>query len=246
MALPGGNRNGTAGGALLAACILVFAVPALAQQPPAPPPLPPARIIVSGEGSVTVAPDYAEITSGVTTQAKTAKEATAANSKAMAALDTALQNAGIAANDVQTFRFSVAPVYAPPQPNSAPKLVAYSVSNQVGIKVRQIDKVGEVLDSLIAAGATDAGSVQFLHSDMSKVLDQARQAAMADARRKAELYAQAAGLTLGGVAWISDLPPAAGPVPYAAARSFASAAVPISPGEDTLRVEVAVGFNAAH
>lgn len=243
MALPGGNRNGTTGGVALAACILALTVPAWAQQPPAPPPLPPARIVVSGEGSVTVAPDYAEITSGVTTQAKTAKEATDANSKAMAALDAALQNAGIAPNDVQTVRFSVAPVYGPPQPNSAPKLVAFSVSNQVGIKVRQIGRVGEVLDSLIAAGATDAGSVQFLHSDVS--LDRARQAAMADARRKAELYAHAAGLSLGGVAWISELPPSA-PSPPMSVRMYAASAVPISPGEDTLRVEVTVGFNVAH
>jgi uncharacterized protein len=230
---------------LVAACMLAATAPAKAQQPP--PPMPPARVIVTGEGSVTVAPDYAEITSGVTTQAKTAKDASDANSKAMAALNTALQNVGIAPADIQTVRFSVAPVYGSPQPNSVPKLVGFSVSNQLGIKVRQIGKVGAILDALIAAGATDAGSVQFLHSDTSKALDQARQAAVADARRKAELYAQASGLKLGGVAWITEEPAYAPPGPMGATRLFSAAAapVPIAAGEDTLRVQITVGFEVA-
>jgi uncharacterized protein len=234
---------------LLTACMLAAAASANAQQPPPPPgsPTPPARIIVTGEGSVTVPPDYAEITSGVTTKAKTAKEATDANSKAMAAINTALQSAGVAPADIQTSRFSVAPVYGPPQPNSVPKLVGFSVSNQLGIKVRQIGQVGAILDALIAAGATDAGSVEFLHSDTSKTLDQARQAAIADARRKAELYAQAAGLTLGGVAWITEEPAYAPSSPVGGVRMMAAtSAVPIAAGEDTLRTQITVGFNVAH
>ncbi len=66
-----------------------------------------------------------------------------------------------------------------------------------------------MLDKLIAAGATDAGSVEFLHSDTTKTLDRAREAAMADARRKAEVYAHAGGLSLGGVAWITEDAPIA-------------------------------------
>ncbi len=233
---------------LLAVCALTAAASAKAQQPAMapspPPPPPPARVIVSGDGSVTVPPDYAEITSGVTTQARTAKAATDANIKAMAAVNAALQNDGIAAADIQTARFSVAPVYGSPQPNSAPKLTGFSVSNQLAIKVRQIGKLGAVLDSLIAAGATDAGSVQFLHSDVSKALDQARQAAIADARRKAELYAQASGLKLGGVAWITEEPAYAPPAPIPAIRMLAASPVPIAPGEDTLRVHITVGFAA--
>ncbi len=230
--------------ALLAALVFGAAAPAQAQQPP--PPLPPARIIVTGEGNVSVAPDYAEITSGVTTRAKTAKEATDANSQQMAALNAALRNAGIAPNDIQTVRFSVSPVYGTPQPSSPPKLVGYSVSNQVEVKVRQITKVGEILDALIAAGATDAGSVQFLHADASKALDQARQAAVADARRKAEIYAQSSGLKLGGVAWITEEPAYAPPSPMSLRTFAASPPVPIAPGEDTLRVRITVGFEVAH
>lgn len=230
------------------AAAMIAATAAQAQQPPPPPPaLPPARIIVTGEGSVTVPPDYAQITGGVTTDAPTARAATDANSTLMASVNAALRKAGIAATDIQTSQFSVQPNYAPAQPNSAPKLTGFSVSNQVSVRVRQISKVGEVLDTLIGAGATEAGNVQFLHSDTSKTLDAARQAAIADARRKAEVYAQAAGIKLGGVAWISELPPNAQPVPYGAARAFApAAAVPISPGEDTLRTQITVGFDVMH
>lgn len=235
----------------LAACsaafVLAAVVPAWSQQPSPPPPMPAARVIVTGDGSVAVPPDYAQITSGVTTRAKTAKEATDANSKAMAALNAALQQDGIAQNDIQTARFSVSPVYGPPQPNGPPKLVGFSASNQLDIKVRQIGKVGELLDSLIAAGATDAGSVEFLHSNTSKALDQARQAAMADARRKAELYAQAAGLKLGPVAWITEAPGYAPPTPMGRVRMLAaSSPVPIAAGEDTLQVQITVGFEIAH
>jgi uncharacterized protein len=234
------------GAVLVAIVICAPAAPARAQQPPGPPPpLPPARIIVTGSGSVTVPPDYAEIASGVTTKAKTAKEASDANTKAMAALNAALKSDGIAADDIQTLRFSVSPVYGPPQQNAPPKLVGFSVANELGIKVHQIGKVGEILDSLIQAGATDSGSVQFLHSNTSQVLDQARQAAYSDARRKAELYAQSAGLKLGDAAWITEEPDYAPALPMAG-RAYAMAApVPISAGADTLRMQITVGFATA-
>jgi uncharacterized protein YggE len=230
---------------LFAACLGAVASPTQAQQPPTL--LPPARIIVTGEGGVHAAPDSAQIMSGVTSQAKTAQAATDANSKAMAAIDAALRGAGIAQNDIQTVRFSVSPVYGPEQANVPPKLVGFSASNGIRINVTPIGRVGEILDTLISAGATEADNVQFLHSNLSRLLDQARQAAMADAKRKAKLYASAAGLTLGSVAWISEEPLYA-PTPMIEANSFsaARAAVPISPGEDSLRMQITVGFEVAH
>jgi uncharacterized protein len=231
---------------LRAACCFAAVVLAPAAQAQAPKPAPEARIIVIGEGSVGVAPDYAQIRSGVTTRAKTAREATDANSKLMAALTAALLSAGVEQKDIQTSRFSVQPVYASPAPNTEPRLTGFSVSNQVGVTVRQIDKVGEILDRLIAAGATDAGNVEFLHSDSSKTLDRAREAAMADARRKADLYAHAAGLSLGGVAWITEDASYAPLMPKVAMmRTAAPAPVPISAGEDTLQVRITVGYDIA-
>ena len=204
-------------------------------------------IVVTGEGRVTVAPDYARIASGVTTRGKTVKEASDANSKTMAAIIKALVDSGVAQNDVQTSRFSVQPVYVPQEPRTEPKLAGYSVSNQIRAKIRQIDKLGEILDRLITAGATDVGNIEFLVSDPSKALDQAREAAIADARRKAEVYARAAGIRLGQVEWITEAS-GFGPVPLRGqgASATRAAAVPIATGEDTLEATVTVGFAIAH
>jgi uncharacterized protein YggE len=225
---------------LAAAAIFIPTIGARAQQAQS---APEARVIVTGEGSVSVAPDYAQIRSGVTTRAKTVKEATDANSKLMTAVTAALLESGIAQKDIQTSRFSIQPVYAPQEPRTEPKLVGYSVSNQVSVTIRQIGKVGEILDRLVTAGATDAGNIAFLVSDPSKALDQAREAAIGDARRKAEVYARASGLRLGRVEWITEDTGSAPPVP---ARVLAAPApVPIASGEDTLRVRITVGFDIA-
>ena len=205
-------------------------------------PGPEARIIVIGEGSVSAAPDYARITSGVTARAKTAKEASDADAKAMAAILAALQSAGIEQKDIQTSRFSIQPVYTSPGPNMEQRLSGFNVSNQVSVTIRQIDKVGDILDRLVTAGATDAGNVEFLHADPSKTLDRAREAAMADARRKAELYARAAGLALGGVAWVTEDSAASAFTPKVAMRAVLPGSVPIATGEDTLQVRITVGF----
>ena len=209
-------------------------------------PAPEARIIVIGEGSISAAPDHARITSGVTTRAKTAKEASDANAKAMAAILAALQSAGIEQKDVQTSRFSVQPVYTSPGPNMEQSLTGFSVSNQVSVTIRQIDKVGDVLDRLVTAGATDAGNVEFLHTEQSKTLDRAREVAMVDARRKAELYAHAAGLTLGGVAWVTEDSSAPLFAPKVAMRAAMPGGAPIATGEDTLQVRITVGYEIAH
>lgn len=205
-----------------------------------------ARIIVIGEGSISVSPDYARITSGVTTRAKTAKDASDANAKAMASVLAALQSAGVEQKDIQTSRFSVQPVYTSPAPNMEQRLTGFSVSNQVSATIRQIDKVGDVLDRLVTAGATDAGNVEFLHGDPSKTPDRAREAAIADARRKAELYARAAGVTLGGVAWVTEDSSAPLFAPKVAMRAAMPAAPPpIATGEDTLQVRITVGYEIA-
>jgi uncharacterized protein len=230
---------------LLAAFGLFAPGVAYAQQPSQP--ASEARIVVSGEGSVSVAPDYALLRSGVTSRAKTVKEAVDANSKLMAAVIAALKDAGIADKDIQTSRFSIQPVYAPQEPRTEPRLTGYSVSNQVTVTIREIGKVGDVLDRAIAAGATDAGNIAFLVSDPSKALDQAREAAVADARRKAEVYAKASGVRLGRVEWITEEAVGGPPMPMLAQRvtPMGAAPVPISTGEDTLRARITVGFDIA-
>ena len=216
------------------------ASPALAQQQSSGD----AGIVVVGEGSVNVPPDHAQIRSGVTTRAKTAKEAADANSKIMSAVTAALRDAGIAAKDIQTSQFSIQPVYAQSEPRTEPKLTGYSVTNQVIMKVQQIAKLGEILDRLVTAGATDVGNIQFLVAEPSKALDQAREAAVADAKRKAELYARASGLALGHIVWITEDASFAPPMPMKALQAGAARgiSVPISAGDDTLQARITVGF----
>ena len=231
---------------IASAAALVCVVPSVEAQPQQAQSAPFVGIVVVGEGRVTVAPDYAQIASGVTTRGKSVKEASDANSKTMAAVIKVLLDSGVAQNDVQTSRFSVQPVYLPQEPRTEPKLAGYSVSNQVRAKIRQIDKLGEILDRLITAGATDVSNIEFLVSDPSKALDQAREAAIVDARRKAEVYARAAGIRLGQVEWITEQS-GFGPIPLRGqgASAARAAAVPIATGDDTLAVTVTVGFTIA-
>lgn len=225
--------------------VAIATPPARAEQPS-----PEARIVVIGEGSVAAAPDYARIRSGVTMRAKTAKEATNATSKAMTAVIAALSAGGVETKDIQTARVSLNPIYESPEPRTPAKLAGYGAANQVIVTIRQLDKIGDILDRLIAAGATDAGSIEFLHNDLSKTLDRAREAAVVDARRKAELYAHADGQNLGPVAFITEDSNLSPPL-FKSARALAApgmmagAPPPVSVGEDTLKVSVTVGYDLA-
>jgi uncharacterized protein YggE len=227
--------------AILAAAVFFAAAPAWAQQPQS---RAEARVIVTGEGSVVAPPDYAELRSGVTTRAKTVKEATDANTRLMTAVMAALQESGVEPKDIQTSQLSIHPLYTTAQGNSEQKLSGFSVSNQVNVTIRQIGTVGAILDRLILAGATDVGSVEFLHADVSKTLDRAREAAVADARRKAEIYARAAGLELGRVVWIAEDSAAIPATEMKALRAVGgmAAPMPIASGADILQVRITVGF----
>ena len=113
------------------------------------------------------------------------------------------------------------------------------------MKIHQLSKLGDILDRLITAGATDVGNIQFLLADPSKALDQAREAAVADARRKAELYARASGVSLGRVVWITEDSGYAPPMLMKAMPAARAASVPIAIGEDTLQARITVGFDIA-
>jgi uncharacterized protein YggE len=206
------------------------------------------QILVTGEGSATIVPDLAQVRGGVSTRAATVKEASEANARTMTTVINKLVEAGIDRKDIQTAQFSIQPVYASSEPRAEQKLVGYSVSNQVVAKIRKIEQVSDILDRLIAAGANNVWNLEFMASDSSKALDQARRAAVADARRKAELYANAAGVTLGPVVSIAE-DSASAPAPVFRRDQLAvhagGMAPPISAGEDTLRVSVSVGFALA-
>jgi uncharacterized protein YggE len=212
----------------------LLTAPALAQV------IPPAAISVTGEATVSVPPDLAEIDGGVTSEAKTAREASEANNAAMGKVLQALKGAGIEQKDIQTARLSLQPQSAPNR--SGPSAIAgYRASNRVTIRVRDVTKVASVIDTLVGAGANEIGGINFVVSQASKLLDEARERAVADARRKAEIYAKAAGVTLGAPLSISEQGNSA-PVPYRRMAAGMAASAPVAQGEETLAVTVSVSW----
>jgi uncharacterized protein YggE len=213
----------------------LLAAPALAQT------VPPAMISVTGEATVSVPPDQAQIDAGVATEAKTAREASDANNAAMGKVLLALKGAGIEEKDYQTSRLSLQPESAPNRSSGPATIVGYHASNRVTIRLRDVTKVASMIDTLVGAGANDIGGINFTVSQASKLLDDAREQAIADARRKAEIYAKAAGVTLGAPLSISE---GGTPVPITFRRMAGgmAAAAPVAQGEETLQVTVAVSW----
>ena len=225
------HRTALAAAALAGA---LLTAPALAQV------IPPAAISVTGEATVSVPPDLAEIGGGVTSEAKTAREASEANNAAMGKVLQALKGAGIEGKDIQTARLSLQPQSAPNR--SGPSAIAgYRASNRVTVRVRDVTKVASVIDTLVGAGANEIGGINFVVSQASKLLDEARERAVADARRKAEIYAKAAGVTLGAPLSISEEGNSA-PVPYRRMAAGMAVSAPVAQGEETLAVTVSVSW----
>ena len=211
----------------------LLTAPALAQS------MPPAIISVTGEATVSAAPDLAQIDGGVTTEAKTAREASDANNAAMGKVLLALKGAGIEEKDFQTSRLSLQPQSAPNRTGPS-AIVGYRASNRVTIRLRDVTKLANVIDTMVNAGANDIGGINFTVSEPSKRLDEAREQAVADARRKAEIYAKATGVTLGAPLSISEAG-VPGPIPYRK-MAVGMAATPVAQGEETLQITVSVSW----
>ena len=204
--------------------------------------IPPASITVSGEAHISVPPDLAQVDGGVTSEAKTAREASEANNAAMGKVLAALKAAGIAEQDLQTSRLSLQPEYANQSKPGPNVVVGYRASNRVGIRLHDVSKVAGVIDTLVGAGANEIGGINFMVSEASKLLDQARTEAIADARRKAEIYAKAAGVTLGAPIDISEGGGGPAPMPFRKMAVEMAPSAPISQGEETLQVSVNVSW----
>ena len=216
---------------LFVAIATLLAAPALAQT------VPPPAISVTGEATVSVPPDQAQIDGGVTSDAKTAREASDANNAAMGKVLLALKGAGIEEKDYQTSRLSLQPQYAPNRSGPSP-VTGYRASNRVTVKLRDVAKVAAIIDVLVGAGANELGGINFMVSQASKLLDDAREKAVADARRKAEIYARAAGVTLGEPLAISEEGGAAPVFRGKMIGGMAASAAPVAQGEETLSVTV--------
>src|SRR3981189_1479093 len=202
--------------------------------------MPPPAISVSGEATVSVAPDQAQIDAGVTSEAKTAREASEANNAAMGKVLLALKGAGIEEKDYQTSRLSLQPQYAPNR--TGPSAISgYRAGHRVSIKLHDVTQVANAIDTGVGAGANEIGGIHFVVSQASNPLDGAREKAVADARRKAEIYAKAAGVTLGAPLSISEEGNSA-PAPYRRMAAGMAVSAPVAQGEETLQVTVSVSW----
>ena len=226
------------------AVMATFAAPqvAAAQDTPAVQGVQGTLLSVSAEGKSEARPDLATINLGVTTEGQTAQAALAENARRMSALTQALRRAGIAERDIQTSNVSVYPQqqYREGQP---PLITDYQANNTVNAKIRNINNTGRVIDAAVAAGGNTVHGVSFSHADPDAQLDIARRAAIAEARRRAELYANALGMRVHRIVAVSEGGGYAPPIPMPMERMAAQdASTPISPGEIETRVSVNVTF----
>jgi len=241
------NMRNTAAGAglVIAASIATAALIAPRQVTAAAPEALPRIVTVSGTGEASVKPDMASISTGVTSDGATARAALSKNNAAMTAVLKALRDAGIEADDIQTSNFSISPLYATMDPGqtTSPRISGYQVSNQVTAKVKDIARLGAILDALVQAGSNQVNGISFDVKDPTGATNDARRKAIADARARAELYAKAAGASVGEVMQISEVSVTPiMPVRYAMAERASAAAVPIAPGQNTLSASVTVTF----
>src|SRR5688500_18375838 len=210
----------------------------------------------------------AVFSAGVTTQGQTAAEALAENSRAMTQVIAALKRAGIAERDIQTSNLSISPIYQDPnrdaimaarssgQPYvplppelSVPRIIGYTASNNVSVRQRKLDDFGTVIDTLAAAGANQINGPMFQMDDQEPALDEARLDAIAAARARAELYANATGLRIVRILAINEGGGYYGapPVVFARAASQGGAPpppppppAPVQPGELQMSFNVTV------
>ncbi|WP_127089313.1 SIMPL domain-containing protein [Aquabacter cavernae] len=216
-----------------------LAAPAHAQDPER------ATLSVVGEGEAAAAPDMATFSTGVVASGKTAEEALAANSKSMGELISAIKAIGIEDRDIATSGFSISPQYSQPAQNSreAPRLVGFEVRNTVGVKVRDLTRLGSLLDRMVQAGANQAGGLRFGLADDGPLMEKARVAALKDAQAQAKTLAEAAGMRLLRVRRIAPSDRGGDMIASAPMMMKAEArAVPIEAGELAARARITIVY----
>jgi len=201
-------------------------------------------ISVTGQGIVNLTPDTSDIQLGVTVQKSTATEARNAAADAMNGVIAAVKQAGVADADIQTTNLSLQPVYDNNSSiNGGPgKLIGFQVNNEISVVVRDLSKVGTIVDTAVTAGATSVDGIDFRVNNEGPAETQARAAAVADAKSKADQLASAAGVTITGVSSIDEQSESTPyPVAFAGAAPRA-ASTPIQPGTTSVTVTVTVVY----
>jgi uncharacterized protein YggE len=210
----------------------------------------PARTLnIAGSAEVHAVPDAALVSTAVVTESDTAAAALKANSATVAKVLDVIRLFGVEAKDLQTGGLSLeARTYRPDKPSATdrPHVIGYTAVNAVTVRVRDLGKLGDLLDKVAVAGANRIDGIEFSISNQEGLLDEARRKAVADAKGKADLYARAAGFTLGKVMSLTE--ESGSPVPRPMGRAMAvsvAAPVPVEAGEMTLSVRVRVVWSLA-
>lgn len=205
------------------------------------------KISITGVGTAKRAPDLAVISLGVLREAKTAREALTENNAAMSDLIAAMRALGVEEKDMQTSNFSIQPRYFYPErkangEHEAPRIIGYSVSNNLEVRIKEIEKTGEALDQAVTLGANTGGNIRFTNQDVEALLDEARINAVQNAMKKAEILVVTAGAKLGEIVSISETSNNPRPQKFAQARALSvqedAGQVPIASGENSYRVTV--------
>jgi uncharacterized protein YggE len=237
------NRHVASACVALTAALSLSISPAVAQTVPA------RTLNIAGNAEVHAVPDAALVSTGVVSESETAAAALKANSAALARVIDAIRSAGVEPKDLQTGGLSLeARYYRSDKPSTTdrPRIIGYAAANEVTLRVRDLGKLGDLLDKVAVAGANRINGIEFIVSNQEGLLDEARRKAVADAKDKADLYARAAGFTLGKVMSLTEesLPSPPRPMGRAVAAS-AAAPVPVEAGEMTLSVRVRVVWSLA-
>lgn len=201
---------------------------------------------LTGKGNFEAAPDIASISLGVNVNAETASAAMKQQAKLMSNVFDAIEKAGVEKKDMQTGNISLNPRYDySSRNNGPPKLTGYQATNTVGITVRELESLGEVLDAVVNAGGNTINSVSFGLSDTTQAMKSARQAAVKDALSKAELYAEAAGYQVSRIITMNESgnhTPQPQPMMMARMEMADSASTPIAAGEVSFSSTMNVQF----
>jgi len=203
-------------------------------------------IVVSGTGRVAVQPDVADLRLGVTVAKPTVEAARGEAAATMDAILRAVEGAGVARADVRTAMLSVQPRYDY-RDGRAPVLTGYEIANVVEVSVRDLSALGDVIDATLTAGATSMDALSFRLADPRPAEREARRQAMAEARARADVLAEAAGVTVQGVSDIVEGQPVRPPGPVAKAQRMALAAdagTPVEAGTLEVAVTVSVTYRA--
>ena len=206
----------------------------------APSAAPQHSIVVAGQGAVSARPDRAQLSFGVSSDAKSASAALRANAAEMTKVIAALKSQGIAAADLRTDLVSLSPRYS----QNGETVVGYTATNSVTATVRNLAKIGAIIDAAVDAGANQVSGPNLVRSSAASLYRAALRGAIADARGKARTIAAASGLHIRRITDVSESSAAPSPMPLTA-KASADASTPVETGSTLVEAAVTVTFAVA-